>query len=541
MFRKYTIAWERMKSNLKFEKLSHEKDKELYNLKQQFFANISHEIRTPVTLIISSINRLFDKGELLESKQIRSANTIRKNSNVLFRLVNELLDIRKFETNEIQINVSQVEFISYCKEIYLSFIDSASDRNIDYTFKTKVSKVNVWFDKNQFEKVISNLLSNAFKFTKNGGEIEVQIENNEDEIYFKVKDSGIGIPKTHITKIFDRFYQVNKSESDKNSGFGLGLPITKEIVLLHGGTITVESENNIGSIFTVKILKSKKRFSDEQIDEDNAVISQETLIVQELKKRTAKKEVQNEAILIVEDNEEIQDLIKDILSKDYQVLQAYNGQEGLKMATKNLPDLIISDVMMPIMDGLEFVKKLKMNTLTSHIPIIILTARSLVKNRMEGFETGADEYITKPFEEGLLKIRIANLLNNRKLLREKFINDNLLKPGELAISSPDQLFLEKLYKSFEKNLESNNLKAQLISKEIGMSYTAMYKKIKALTGLSYIEFIRDYRLSIAKQLIDEFGYSVSDACYKVGYSDRKYFSKLFKEKFKRNPSDFSKS
>ena len=211
------------------------------------------------------------------------------------------------------------------------------------------------------------------------------------------------------------------------------------------------------------------------------------------------------------------------------------------MASENFPDLIISDVMMPVMDGIEFVKKMKSNTFTSHIPIIILTARTTLKNTMEGFETGADDYIAKPYDEELLKARITNLLNNRRLIREKFISDNLLNPRELAISSPDQLFLERLYESLEPNLESNNLKAEQIAREIGMSHSVMYKKIKALTGLSYVEFIRDYRLSIAKQLIQDLGYSVSDACYKVGYSDRKYFSKLFKEKFKKNPSEFLKS
>ncbi|GGF74968.1 hybrid sensor histidine kinase/response regulator transcription factor [Wenyingzhuangia marina] len=541
LFRKYTIAWERMKANLEFEKLTHEKDKELYNLKQQFFTNISHEIRTPVTLILSSINRLFDKGELLESKQIKSAHTIRKNSNVLLQLVNELLDIRKFETNEINLRVSQGEFVSYCKEIFLSFSEIASDRNITYTFHSEIPKVDLWFDKNQFEKVIYNLLTNAFKFTKNGGTISVSIENNENEVYLIVKDSGIGMTKSHLSKIFNRFYQVNNNSTDEKLGFGLGLSITKEIVDLHKGNINVKSEKNKGSFFEVKILKDKHHFDENQIEENNTIIPQETEAIKELKKKTSKKAQAKEVILIVEDNKGIQDSLHEILSKDYTILQAFNGEEGLKIATKNFPDIIISDVMMPVMDGLEFVKKLKLNTFTSHIPIILLTARTSVKNRMEGFDTGADEYIAKPYEEELLKTRISNLLNNRKLLREKFINDNFLNPKELAISSPDQLFLEKLYKSIEPNLEANNLKAEVIAKELGMSHSVMYKKIKALTGLSYVEFIRDYRLSIAKQLIKDLGYSVSDACYKVGYSDRKYFSKLFKQKFNKNPSEFLKS
>ncbi|MCL4120623.1 UNVERIFIED_CONTAM: hypothetical protein GTU68_006418 [Idotea baltica] len=260
-----------------------------------------------------------------------------------------------------------------------------------------------------------------------------------------------------------------------------------------------------------------------------------------MKEQVSNQKAKKETILIVEDNLEIQESLKEILIDNYNIHQAFNGEEGLEIACNKSPNLIISDVMMPVMDGIEFSKKLKLHKLTSHIPIIILTAKTSIKDKMEGFNTGADEYITKPYDEDFLKNRIKNLLNSRKLLKEKFVSDHLLNPKELAISSLDQVFLEKLYKALENNLQANNLKAETISALINMSHSSMYKKIKALTGLTYIEFIRDYRLSIAKQLIEENGYSVSDACYKVGYSDRKYFSKLFKKKFKKNPSEFFKS
>ncbi|SFZ94209.1 hypothetical protein SAMN05428642_1042 [Flaviramulus basaltis] len=538
LFRKYTIAWERMKANLEFEKLTHEKDTELYNLKQQFFTNISHEIRTPVTLILSSINRLFDKGELLERKQIKAAHTVRKNSNLLLQLVNELLDIRKFETNEITIKVSENEFVSYCKEIFLSFSEIATDRNIDYTFVSEKANIDLWFDKNQLEKVIYNLLTNAFKFTKNGSEIQFKIENDRDSVYIIVKDSGIGMSDNQISKIFKRFYQAETNNTNEESGFGLGLSISKEIIELHQGKISVKSEKDKGSSFEVQLLKGKHHFPDYVVEEDNDLVTQEVSEINHVNQNIIINKNEKETVLIVEDNIGIQDFLNDILNDDFEIMQAFNGEEGLKMATSNFPDLIISDVMMPIMDGIEFAKKLKLNTNTSHIPIILLTARTSIKNKMEGFETGADEYITKPFNEELLKTRINNLLNSRKLLREKFRNENMLTPKELAISSTDQIFLDKLYKSIEANLETNNLKAEDISKEIGMSHSVMYKKIKALTGLSYVEFIREYRLAIAKQLIEDLGYSVSDACFKVGYSDRKYFSKLFKQKFNKNPSEF---
>lgn len=537
LFRKYTIAWERLKANLKFEKLTHEKDNELYNLKQQFFANISHEIRTPVTLILSSINRLFDRGELLEREQIKAAYIIRRNSNSLLQLVNELLDIRKFETNEITIKITKNELVSYCKEIFLSFSEIASDRNINYTFISEENNISLWFDKNQLEKVIYNLLSNAFKFTEKGGVIKFKIIKEKEVLSIIIEDSGVGIAESQMSEIFKRFYQVKNKGINEESGFGLGLSISKEIIELHKGEITVISKENEGSIFEVKLLRGKQHFPDSLIG-DSRVLINEDILVKDDKQNALKKENEKETILIVEDNIEIQDFLKEFLKDDYDILQAFNGEEGLKIATKKIPDLIISDVMMPIVDGIEFTKKLKLNTNTSHIPIIILTAVTSVKNKMEGFETGADAYITKPFNEALLKTRINNLLNSRKLLREKFRNENILTPKELAISSTDQIFLEKLYKSVEANLETNNLKAESISKEIGMSHSVIYKKIKALTGLSYIEFIREYRLAIARRLIEDLGYSVTDACFKVGYSDRKYFSKLFKQKFDKNPSEF---
>ncbi|MEN3324985.1 two-component regulator propeller domain-containing protein [Mariniflexile soesokkakense] len=541
LFRKYTIAWERMKSNLEFEKLTHEKDNELYNLKQQFFTNISHEIRTPVTLILSSINRLFDKGSILEKKDANAAHLIKKSSNNLLGLVNELLDIRKLESNQMQLRVTKGEIVSYCKEIFLSFSEIASDRHIKYTFKSEVESLELWYDKNQLEKVIYNVLTNAFKFTKNKGKIELKIEQNKEAVFIFIKDSGIGMSDVFLSKIFNRFYQEKTTETSDKPGFGLGLSISKEIINLHKGDINVESKKDVGSTFEIKLVKGKKHFSNDVIVTEEEFIS---TAKENKNKRSVKLEKSGKekpVVLIVEDNIEIQNYLKEILMDNYTIIQAFNGEEGIASALKIFPDLIISDVMMPIMDGIEFTKKLKQNPNTSHIPIIILTARTSPKNKMEGFETGADEYVTKPFDDDLLKTRISNLLANRKRLQNKFRNEKILTPKELAINSIDQMFLEKLYLSLDKNMESNNLSAEIISKEIGMSHSVMYKKIKALTDLSYIEFIREYRLFVAKKLIAEFGYSVSNACYKVGYSDRKYFSKLFKQKFKKNPSDYLKS
>ena len=538
--RKYVIAWGKLKSSLKFEKLMHEKDNEIYTLKQQFFTNISHEIRTPVTLIISSINRLFEKEKLKEGKEIRAAYTIRRNSNLLLRLVNELLDVRKLEKNDIKLNVNENEIISYVKGVYLSFSDVALDRNIHYEFKTDVTKSYLWFDKNQLEKVIFNLISNAFKFTNDKGNIQVCIEEYDNEVIVLVKDDGIGLSPENQKKIFKRFYQVKYEHSEKNKGFGLGLSIAKEIVELHKAKIKVISKLNKGSTFEIKLLKGHNHF--ENIPENNNNFNDSRQSIDSIQQKLNRENQKTKTILIVEDNIEIQDYLKELLeAKNYTIIQAFSGVEGLQLVTKFHPNLIISDVMMPKMDGIEFTSKVKSNSTTSHIPIIILTAKTALEDKTTGYNKGADAYISKPFDEELLITRIENLLKSRKILQSKFSKNETLNPKEININSKDQELLEKLYKCLEENLETNNLKSDFISKQMNMSHSSLYKKIKSLTGLTYIEFIRDYRLSVAKQLIQENGYAVSDACFKVGYSDRKYFSKLFKNKFKHNPSFFLKS
>ena len=538
LYRRITLKWASLKNNLALEKLSHQKDKEFYHLKQQFFTTISHEIRTPVTLILSSINRLFDSDELQNAKQFKAAHTIRRNSNLLLRLINELLDVKKLESKEIVLNAAENDIVGFTKDIYLSFTDVASDRNINYKFKSNIEKQNIRFDKAQLEKVIFNLLSNAFKFTKDKGIINVEVVNHSDHVSILIKDDGIGISSKHLKRIFSKYYQVKGHESYK--GFGLGLSIAKDIVDLHKGKINVVSELNQGSLFEVTLFKNNaiSKTNEKTAEHSKNGKPNNTDLKQKL--RASKKK--NLSILIVEDNKELQEALKDLFQdKDYDVLLANNGFEGLKKANLNLPEIIISDLMMPEMDGLEMAKKLKINSITSHIPIIILTAKTSIQDQLEGYETGADEYIIKPYNETFLLQRVKNLIDNRKKLSAIYSDQNLSHVKETTIDSQNQVFLEKLYKLFEEHLQSESLKAEFIAKKMNMSHSALYKKIKALTGLTYMQLVRDYKLSIAKQLIEDMGYSVSEASYKVGYSDTKYFSKLFKNKFKKNPSEFINS
>ncbi len=544
---KYIISWENMKADLRFEKFTHEKDVELYNLKQDFFTNISHEIRTPVTLILSSINKLLKNNELSENQPQNPFGTIKKNGEYLLNLVNELLDFKKLEQQQIKLKVVKGDWVMFSKEIYLSFKEFAYQKDVKFEFECSSPNIDLWFDKNQMEKVLYNLFSNALKFTKSGGSIKLSITETDTEVQLELVDQGIGISKKHLSKIFNRFYQAHDSNSIDGAGFGLGLTISNEIIKLHHGEITVKSKKGAGSTFTIILKKGNSFFNEAEIGDsetndeliDNYFTTKQDK-VEVLVQSAESPAVKEQKLLIVEDNVDINNYIAELLSDEFTILQAYNGKEGLEMALEKLPDLIISDVMMPIMDGIELTHNLKSNIITSHIPVILLTARASFMNKMEGFETGADDYVTKPFNESLLRARIKNILKNRSLLHEKFHSEDTEDIGEFIKNKKDQEFLENLGLFIEKNIDSDNLAANLVAQELGMSHSVLYKKLKTLTGLSLVEYMRDYRLKKAKQLLKTKQYTLSEVCYQVGYSDRKYFSKLFKERFGNPPTFYTK-
>lgn len=543
VFRKYIIAWEKMKSNLELERLTHEKDIELYNLKQQFFTNISHEIRTPVTLILGAVNRLLQGDNLKLDTKLSPIHTLKKNSKHLLNLVNELLDFRKLEQSRIRLKVTHENWVTFCEEIYLSFMETARQKNIKFSFKTSHPETMLWFDKGQMDKVLYNLLSNAFKFSPKGSSINLTLLETDKTARLILKDEGIGISKHQLPKIFKRFYQTETTDHFKKKGFGLGLSISKEIMALHEGDIRVESEKNIGTTFTVELKKGKTHFDEKDLggNESDAERIENYLIEnQEINKEQQPEIEKNkeQTLLVVEDNKDIRAYIVELLSNAYNILEADDGKEGLEIARKELPDLIISDVMMPNMNGIELTEELKTDIITSHIPVILLTARASLMHQMEGFNMGADEYITKPFNEVLLRTRIKNLIRNRALLHERFRSEEIMPISELAKNKADQEFLQKLGQLTEKHIDSESLKASFVAQELGMSHSVVYKKLKTLTNMSLIEYVRDYKLKTAKLLLIEKGCTVAEACYHVGYSDRKYFSKLFKQRFGKNPSSF---
>ena len=547
VFIKYIISWEKMKADFRFEKFSHEKDIELHNSKQDFFTNISHEIRTPVTLILSSINKLLKSDELSENKQQNPFGTIKKNGEYLLNLVNELLDYRKMEGNQLKLKVVKGDWVTFSKEIYLSFKEFAYQKEVKFEFESSSPNIELWFDKSQMEKVLYNLFSNALKFTGTGGSIKLSITETEKKVQLELVDEGIGISKKHLSKIFNRFYQASDTINIEGAGFGLGLTISNEIIKLHQGEITVKSKKGAGSTFTIILKKGNSFFNEAEIagTETNDELIENYFTsnpnkVDVITMETQSSKNKEQTLLIVEDNVDISNYIVELLQDEYSILQAYNGKEGLDMALEKSPDLIISDVMMPIMDGIELTHNLKTNVNTSHIPVILLTARASFMNKIEGFETGADDYVTKPFNESLLRARIKNILKNRSLLHTKFHSEDITDIGIFIKNKKDQEFLENLGQFIEKNIDSDNLSANLVAKELGMSHSVLYKKLKSITGLSLVEYMRDYRLKKAIQLLKTKQFSINEVCYQVGYSDRKYFSKLFKERFGNPPTFYMK-
>ncbi|MDT0676558.1 two-component regulator propeller domain-containing protein [Autumnicola musiva] len=544
LFRRYIVAWEQMKANLRLEKFTHEKDTELYTLKQQFFTNVSHEIRTPVTLILGATNRLMEKGSFVGKKESAPVKTIHKHGKHLLHLVNELLDFRNLDLESVKLKVAEENWISFCEEIFLSFTENAQQKKIDLKWETSAEKISLWFDANQMEKVLYNLLSNALKFTPEGGSIKMGIFIHEEEAVLKVSDTGIGIGKKQRDKIFRRFYQTKKSREFNETGFGLGLSISKEIIDLHKGQLYVESQKGKGSTFILRLLRGRKHFKKDQIIKtlsgNKDYIEHIAEEPSPVSKDVDLSDINGETVMIIEDNFEVREYIAGLL-KDYCIIiEAANGKDAIELITDKQPDLIISDIMMPVMDGVSFTRYLKTNPETSHIPVILLTARATSAQRMEGYETGADAYITKPFSEQILKLRIKNLINSRNLLRAKFTSEKAVLPADLAINSLDEKFLEALINTIRENIDTESLNADFLSKELAMSHSVIYKKVKSLTGMTLVEFVRDFKLKIARELIAEKGFSVSEACYRIGYSDRKYFSKLFKKKFGSNPSEYSK-
>lgn len=528
-------------------------------MKLRFFTNISHEFRTPLTLILGPIEKLLNNGniqhEISEQLALIHRNTLR-----LLRLVNEIMDFRKIETGRMKLRVTKNDLVSFVHDVFFSFNDLARRNRITFLFMCEQSEIIGWFDRDKLEKILFNIITNAFKFTPPGGEIIISVEqevrkntNNALEQQYgkiKIKDNGRGISKDHLDRIFDRFYQADEHGSSTWQGSGIGLSFTKNLVEIHYGDIDVQSEKWNGTAFSVSIPINIETYNKNEIIDslynaaDNFIAPLRTS--GELDNSINQEEINNEEfgdkgkphVLLIEDNADVRLYIKDEIEGDYNILEAENGLEGLKIAVNHNVDLIVSDIMMPEMDGLELCRRIKTDLNTSHIPVILLTARTSDDYKLKGLEIGADDYVFKPFNATILSARIKNLIENRKMLKQRFSLDLNLNPKDITVTSPDEKFITNALNTVEKYISDSEFNVDKLVAEIGMSRSVFYRKLKNLTGQSANDFIKTIRLKRAAQILKQNKLNISEVSYEVGFNDPQYFSKCFHKQFNKTPSQY---
>ncbi|TZF82793.1 response regulator [Pedobacter sp. BS3] len=560
LFYYYSLKTVRLKNDLEFEHRSHEKDQELAQRKLSFFTNISHEIKTPLTLILAPIDKLLSMNEG-NNKIQNQLMLMQRNGERLIRLINQLLDFRKFESGSMKLQAAEGNIVRFIKEIVMAFESYAAHRKIKIKLIPENPRIRLWFDRDKLEKVIYNLLSNALKFTPEGGQVTIRIktslpESEKELLLIEVEDNGIGIPPQHISKIFEQFNHYDDNGTNSN-GTGIGLAFSKGLIALHHGDVTVESrvatpEHHGYTCFKITLPLGNEHLSENEIisnykDSENIESYRESEITgtakQAIEKR--KQHVLSTAgkdkmiMLVVEDNVEVQQFVSSHFEQEFEIHTASNGLQGFEIALNIIPDIIISDVMMPEMNGIALCSKLKADTRTSHVPVILLTARTPLIFKIEGLETGADDYITKPFNLTMLEARVWNLLDSRQKLRERYRKEISLQPTNIAITSPDEKFLEKVMNFIEKNITEPTLSVEELGKEVGMSRVTLYRKIKALTNQTAIEFIRSVRLKRAAQLLEQNKLNVNEVAYMVGFLDIDYFRRCFKDQFGHTPKEYA--
>ena len=536
----------KIKNEYEMSKFEAQKLHEVDELKTRFFTNISHEFRTPLTLIQGPAKQIIENTN--ESQTKDRANFIYRNSLKLITLVNQLLDLTKLEAGEATICATKTDVVTFIKEMVLSFTPLAERKKIKLEFSHNKDQILAYLDRDKFNKIINNILSNAFKFTAELGKINISVDENNSIVEIKIADNGIGIPPEKIDKIFDRFYQVDGSHTRDQEGTGIGLALTKELVNLHKGKISVQSKEGEGSTFTIKIPMGKDHFKPEEIsdiDEDEYPIPTFQEDVPTLDTALQNKfdndflmEEQKPTLLVVEDNSDVRSFIKGILENDYKIYEAGNGEEGIKVSFAEIPDLIISDLMMPKMDGIEMCSKLKSDERTSHIPIIMLTAKATDREKIEGYETGADDYIIKPFNEQVLSARVKNLIEQRKKLKERFAKDGLFNLEDKNLTPVDKSFLKKIIQIVYDHISDTSFGVDTFASEIALSRVTLHKKLVSLIGVPPSELIKRIRLSKAAKLLQGNQENISEIALDVGFSNPAYFSECFRKQFGVTPSQY---
>lgn len=538
---RFQVNREKLRSELRRQEFEAHHLRELEKMKSRFFANLSHEFRTPLLLIKGPLDQLIEgkvKGNHLEYYRM-----IKRNAERLQNLIDQLLELSQLESETIPLNKQPDDIICVLRNCVNNFIPLAKQKKIDITLDTQFDKIIISFDRDKFEKIINNLLSNAFKFTPENGEIIVGAsvikDENNDELHIYVSDTGKGISEEQLPKIFDRFFRIEDSEN-KFEGFGIGLALVKELTTIHNWDIKVESKLNEGTTFTIRIpLTSEELHSFVSVDETEPYQPETYEIADESNYEEENLFTDDRAtILFVDDSEDVRIYVSHLLKKDYNLFVCSNAKEALDVAISKSPDLIISDVMMPEMDGNEFCRIIKTDIRTSHVPVILLTAKATLDSKIEGLETGADDYIVKPFESEELLVRIKNLIEQRRILREKFSKEIYFKPDNLVSNILDKEFLQKATAAVESKLHEFNFNSEKLAHEVAISRSHLNRKLRALTGQGAGEFIRSVKMKKAAQMILENKFSITQIAFEVGFSSPGQFSKAFKKYFGYLPSEF---
>jgi DNA-binding response OmpR family regulator/anti-sigma regulatory factor (Ser/Thr protein kinase) len=512
---------------------------ELDMMKIKFFTNVSHEFRTPLTLMLTPLEGLLNN--LQADYSVRNQlSMVHRNAKRLLNLVTQLLDFKKLEVEETEYRPERGDIIQFIREIAHTFSDLSERKHITFLFETNTASRYSLFDQEKLSRIMYNLLSNAFKFTPEQGRVSVKVrvlEENE-QLEVSVEDSGIGIPAEVQTRVFERFFQHATPGHMVNQGSGIGLSITREFVRLHGGNISVRSEEGQGSTFTMVLpLYETEGVTQSPETATKSYIPEESVEAE----LPAFKERKNKPVLLLaEDNDEFREYLREVLQNDYQIHEAPNGKIALDLTLDTIPDLIVSDVMMPEMDGMELCKRVKTDSRISHIPVILLTARAEDEQQLQGYETGADGYVTKPFRMDILRAQIRNLVKLRQRFQQQFQKHIKIEPSDIPIRSLDEEFINKAVKVVEENIANADFTVEELSSEMAMSRMYLYKKLLSLTGKTPLDFIRIIRLRRAAQLLEKSQLTVSEIAYQVGFNNPKYFTKLFKEEYAVLPTEFRK-
>ena len=563
VFRRVSTAQQQLKNKLTLEQLAHEKDQELNDLKLRFFTNVSHELRTPLTLILGPMEELVTlpgtPGGMREKVLL-----VHRQTRKLLNLVNQLLDFRKAEAVQPALRVQEGDIAAFAYEIFLIFRAKALESQLDYQFETSAAAVPLHFDRSKLEIMLSNLLSNALKYTPPGGSIRVALAvvGNPDEparyvgdrlqanyVQLEVRDSGVGMHPDELNRIFDLYYQATHTDTMQVMGTGIGLALVQQIVRSHRGEIKVQSQPGEGTLFSIRLPLGTAHLAPQELVPTTAPADYESLLppaellasaTAELRPAGAGPAKTTRKLLLVEDNEEVLHYLNQLFEPLYEVQLARNGLEGWALAQSFGPDLVLSDVMMPKSDGLELCRKIKQHAQTMHIPVLLLTARTAAVHQLEGLETGADDYVSKPFHPELLQAKVVNLLHSRQQMQEYYQRQILLEPTAISIPDEDRALLEKAMQLVEQHLEDPEFNVQALVREIGLSQSVLYRRIKTITGQTVIEFIQDVRMKRAAQLLRESRLRISEVAYKVGIENVKRFRTLFQKLYQATPQEYAR-